>query len=96
MPDSRKTSDPMAARFARAAGAKPKPTPAGGDLGRGAEFTNFTVALERAQHRTLRIYALDCRCAAGDVIRALLAELAESPELESRIAARVAVTRTKR
>ena len=94
MPES--IGDRMARAAKGAKGSEPKPAPTGGDLGRGAEFTNFTVALERAQHRTLRIYALDCRCAAGDVIRALLAELAESPELESRIAARVAVTRTKR
>lgn len=96
MPDSRKTSDPMAARFARAAGAKPKPTPAGGDLGRGAEFTNFTVALERAQHRELRVWALDHRTEASAVVRALLAELEASPELAAKVAARVAAAKAQR
>jgi hypothetical protein len=86
----------MAARFARAAGAKPKPTPAGGDLGRGAEFTNFTVALERAQHRELRVWALDHRTEASAVVRALLAELEASPELAAKVAARVAAAKAQR
>ena len=96
MPESRKPADSMAARFARAAGAKPKPAPAGGDLGRGAEFTNFTVALERAQHRELRIWALDHRTEASAVVRALLAELEASPELAAKIAARVAAAKAQR
>lgn len=84
-----------AAQGAKGSGPKPKPAPAGGDLGRGAEFTNFTVALERSQHRELRVWALDHRTEASAVIRALLAELAESPELAAKVAARVAAAKAQ-
>jgi hypothetical protein len=82
-------SDPLAQRFARAAAAKPKPSgaePAGGS-------SNFTVALSDAQRRQLRIWAIDHRTEASSVIRSLLAEMAEDPALEARVAARCAAAK---
>lgn len=94
MPESIGDRMARAAQGAKGSGAKPKPT--AGDLGRGAEFTNFTVALSRTQHRELRIWALDQRTEASAVMRALLAELSESPELAAKVAARVAAAKAQR
>ena len=96
MPESIGERMARAAQGAKGSGTKPEPAPAGGDLGRGAEFTNFTVALERAQHRELRLWALDHRTEASAVVRALLAELAASPELAAKVAGRVAAAKARR
>jgi hypothetical protein len=82
-------SDPLADRFARAASAKPKPAGAQ----RADDSSNFTVALSNAQRRELRIWALDHRTEASSVIRSLLAEMAEDPALEARVAARCAAAK---
>ncbi len=49
----------------------------------------YTIELDRAQHRALRIAALDLGADASAIVRALLAELEIDPELQRRVAGRV-------
>ena len=85
-----------AAQGAKGSGPKPKPAPAGGDLGRGAEFTNFTLALNTGQLRALKIFAIDHRTEAASVVRALLAELESDAALAAKVGTRCAEAKARK
>jgi len=50
----------------------------------------YTLVLERPAHRALHIAALDLGLSASAVVRALLSEMAEDPQLAGRVAQRAA------
>lgn len=56
----------------------------------------LTVEIPRQLHRALRVWALDHDLDASAVVRALLAELGESPDLGRQVAARAARTPRRR
>lgn len=57
--------------------------------GRPAKPIRITVDLNAAQHRFLREYCLNTGTKGTTVLRGLLAELAEDPELRSRLTQRL-------
>jgi hypothetical protein len=64
-------------------------TAAQGERGRPAKPIRITVDLSSSQHRFLREYCLDTGTKGTAVLRGLLAELAEDPELRSRVTQRL-------
>jgi hypothetical protein len=60
-----------------------------GERGRPAKPIRITVDLSSSQHRFLREYCLDTATKGTAVLRGLLAELAEDPELRSRLMQRL-------
>jgi hypothetical protein len=67
----------------RIVGGPPVPSAAAGSAG--GKPVRITVDLDAERHRRLKLYALDSGARAAAVVRALLDELEEDPDLAARV-----------